>query len=196
MSKGECLLILGGARAGKSTFALRLAREEEQLTSGDVGFIATAEAHDEDMQQRIARHRAERPTHWSTFEAPQYINHALRQCAGKRIVIIDCLTLLVSNWLRATESAAVCEQQVTAILEDCLTRAQEQNQTLILVSNEVGLGVVPATPLGRDFRDVLGKINQCLAQAADRVYWLVAGLPVCLKPPATYGPETRNVWPA
>ena len=194
MARGACFFILGGARAGKSAFALRLAREGEQWTSGEVGFIATAEAHDEDMQQRIVRHRAERPAHWSTLEAPRYINRALRQYAEKRIVIIDCLTLFVSNWLLATASTAVCERQVTAVIEDCLAIGREQSQTLIPVSNEVGLGVVPETSLGRDFRDMLGKVNQRLAQAADRVYWLVAGLPVCIKPSIVDESESGRIW--
>lgn len=182
MNNGELILILGGARAGKSAFALRLASERETSTSRRVCFIATAEALDDEMHARIARHRAERPSHWLTIEEPKYLDRALSQARDTSIVIVDCLTLFVSNWLLAIEDKHVCEGKVTQVVGNFLATAVNNEQTIICVSNEVGLGLVPETPLGRAFRDVLGWVNQRFAQAATQVYLLVAGLPLQLKP--------------
>jgi adenosylcobinamide kinase / adenosylcobinamide-phosphate guanylyltransferase len=179
---GRLILLLGGARAGKSSMALRLAEEHEQKTESKVCFIATAQALDEDMSARIARHRAERSTSWATIEEPYRIDEALRQASDAGIIILDCLTLLVSNWLLRNEDDSQCEQVVRQITGDFLQRAREQRQTIICVSNEVGLGVVPETRLGRIFRDALGRVNQDFAEAADEVYLLVAGLPLRIKP--------------
>ncbi|MBI4552603.1 MAG: bifunctional adenosylcobinamide kinase/adenosylcobinamide-phosphate guanylyltransferase [Candidatus Latescibacteria bacterium] len=184
MNEGELILILGGARAGKSTFALRLARERATSTSGRVCFIATAEALDDEMHARIVSHRAERPSHWQTIEEPKHLDRALSQARDADVVIVECLTLFASNWLLATEHESACEQEVTRIVEDFLAISGTQRQFIICVSNEVGLGLVPETSVGRAFRDVLGRMNQRFAQAADRVYVLVAGLPLQLKPGA------------
>ena len=174
------ILILGGARAGKSSFALQLAADRELLSQSDVRFIATAQALDEEMAMRIAKHRADRPLHWRTIEEPYKLDEAVRDSEGAGIVIVDCLTLLVSNWLLRNEPE--CEQKLNKIGETLISTAKSRNQTLICVSNEVGLGLVPETPLGRRYRDVLGRVNQQFAQAADEVYLLVAGLPLRLKP--------------
>jgi adenosyl cobinamide kinase/adenosyl cobinamide phosphate guanylyltransferase len=173
------MLILGGARAGKSAFALRLAQEREAAAAARVCFIATAEALDDDMAARIAHHRAERPGHWQTVEEPRHLDRALDRAAGADVVIVDCLTLFVSNWLLAAGEERACAQEVDRIMEAVLE--MDAPQTLLFVSNEVGLGVVPDTPLGRSFRDVLGRVNQRVARAADRVYLLVAGLPLQVK---------------
>lgn len=173
---GQLILVLGGARAGKSSFALQLAADRE----GDVCFIATAQALDEDMATRIARHRSERPLHWTTIEEPYELDEAVRESEGAEVVIVDCLTLLVSNWLLRDESQ--CEQKLNELAENSISVAKSRNQVLICVSNEVGLGLVPDTPLGRRYRDLLGRVNQQCAQAADEVYLLVAGLPLRLKP--------------
>ena len=177
------ILVLGGARAGKSSFALQLAADRELLSQGDVCFIATAQALDEDMATRIARHRSDRPSHWRTIEEPYHLDEALRESERAGIVIVDCLTLLVSNWLLRDERE--CEQKLNELGERSISTAKSQNQILICVSNEVGLGLVPDTPLGRRYRDVLGRVNQQFAQAADEVYLLVAGLPLRLKPEQT-----------
>lgn len=175
---GRLVLLLGGARAGKSSYALRLAQEND----GAVCFIATAQAFDDDMSTRIDRHRSERPSHWQTIEEPYQIHHALRQASDAAVVIVDCLTLFVSNWLLRENDEHKCEQLLSDITADFLRTAQSRRQTIFCVSNEVGLGIVPETRLGRTFRDLLGRVNQDFAQAADEVYLLVAGLKMQLKP--------------
>ena len=183
-TSGPLILLLGGARAGKSSYAMRLARDGERAAGDEICFIATAQGLDEDMTKRIARHRAERPAHWRTLEEPYQIDEALRQASEARIVIVDCLTLFVSNWLMRHEDEHECEQFVRRITRSFLAIARDRQQTIICVSNEVGLGVVPDTNLGRVFRDLLGRVNQEFAAAADEVYLLVAGLPLQLKPTA------------
>ena len=182
-STSRLILILGGARAGKSSFALNLAADRELSSECDVCFVATAQALDEDMAMRIARHRSDRPSHWRTIEEPYHLDEALRESETAGIVIVDCLTLLVSNWLLRDEPE--CEQKLNEIAETLISAAKSHNQLLICVSNEVGLGLVPDTQLGRRYRDVLGRVNQQFAQAADEVYLLVAGLPLRLKPQRT-----------
>ena len=183
-TSGRMILLLGGARAGKSTYAMRLAQDGERTSVDEVCFIATAQGLDEDMTKRIARHRAERSPHWRTIEEPCQIDEALRQASEARIVIVDCLTLFVSNWLMRHEDEHECEQFVRRITRNFLELTRTRQQTIICVSNEVGLGVVPDTDLGRVFRDLLGRVNQEFAAAADEVYLLIAGLPLQLKPTA------------
>ena len=183
-TSGPLILLLGGARAGKSTHAMKLAQDGERASGDEICFIATAQALDEDMTKRIARHRAERPIHWRTIEEPCQIDEALRQASEARIVIVDCLTLFVSNWLMRHEHEHECEQFVRRITRNFLATASTRQQTIICVSNEVGLGVVPDTNLGRVFRDLLGRVNQEFAAAADEVYLITAGLPLQLKPTA------------
>lgn len=178
----QLILLLGGARAGKSAHALRLAGEQERVAGAGVCFIATAQGLDEDMSARITHHREQRPYVWRTIEEPFQIAQALRQTVGAGVVIVDCLTLFVSNWLMRYEDEHQCEQFVRRITRDFLRLAQSQQQTIICVSNEAGLGVVPETRLGRTFRDLLGRVNQDFSEAADEVHLLVAGLPLQLKP--------------
>jgi adenosylcobinamide kinase/adenosylcobinamide-phosphate guanylyltransferase len=179
---GELLLIIGGARAGKSTRALRLAEERERVWRSEVSFIATAQALDEDMAKRITRHHAERPSHWRTIEEPYQLDEALQQTSDSGVVIVDCLTLFVSNWLLRVEDEHECEGVVRQITDNFLELAGSRRQTIICVSNEVGLGVVPETRLGRIYRDLLGRVNQGFADAADEVHLMVAGLSLKLKP--------------
>ena len=178
----QLILLLGGARAGKSAHALRLAADCEDVCRAEVCFIATAQALDDDMTARIARHRAERPAHWRTIEEAYQIDEALQEAGDASIVIVDCLTLFVSNWLLRHEDERECEQLVGRITREFLERARLRHQTIICVTNEVGLGIVPETRLGRAFRDLLGHVNQDFAAAADEVYLLVAGLPLQVKP--------------
>lgn len=165
------LLILGGARSGKSREAQRLAAESTQA----VTMIVTAEVRDEEMAARIARHRAERPAGWSVVEAPLDIAGAIQACAPDTTIIIDCLTLWLAN---AMEAGHDIERETKRLLDAC----QSVRGPLICVSNETGLGIVPATPLGRRFRDAQGLLNQTLARECDAVVLMVSGLPIVLKP--------------
>jgi adenosylcobinamide kinase/adenosylcobinamide-phosphate guanylyltransferase len=183
-TSSQLILLLGGARAGKSAHALRLAAGRHGSSGAKVCFIATAQGLDEDMTARITRHREQRPSDWQTIEEPYQIAEALRQASEADVIIVDCLTLFVSNWLLRYEDEHECEQFVRRITRDFLELARSQLQTVICVSNEVGLGVIPDTRLGRVFRDLLGRVNQDFSQAADEVYLLVAGLHLQLKPSA------------
>ena len=182
VDRGDRVLILGGARAGKSDFAIHLAAQMEMSGPGSVCFIATAEALDDEMRQRIARHRSERSPQWITIEEPIHLDAAVRRAAGTSVIVVDCITLLTSNWMLRTDRQSGMIEELSAAVDNALALAAASSQTLIFVSNEVGLGLVPDTPLGREFRDTLGRINQRLAHAADTVYFLVAGLPIRIKP--------------
>jgi len=172
---GSSLFVLGGARSGKSRFAL-----ESQPATARVTVVATAQAGDADMAARIARHRAERPRAWRTVEEPYDLVARVRDaCADADAVLVDCLTLWVSNlMLRGDADAWIVKQ--AAELADLL---QTVSAALTLVSNEVGEGVHPATEDGRRFRDLLGAVNQRIAAAAARVVFMVAGLPLVVKGP-------------
>lgn len=177
---GELTLILGGARSGKSAYAERLARE----CGDDVLFVATATAGDEEMARRIAAHRAERPPAWRTLEVPRGVAGAVAAVSPPAaIILLDCVTLLISNILLAHEAEgdAVLGRAVDAEIDTLLDRIATGVAHWIVVSNEVGLGLVPPYPLGRVYRDLLGRANARLAARADRAYLLVAGLPLDLK---------------
>lgn len=185
----QLILILGGARSGKSTFAQQLAQRHER----SVAFIATATASDEDMHNRIILHRATRPACWPTIEEPLELAIALRQAANVAdVILLDCITVWLSNWFfsqgdpdcreMANMNSSYTEGALNAI-EELLTAlaALDGSKTLIAVTNEVGQGIVPAYALGRVYRDVLGRVNQRLAAAAARVYLMFAGLGVDIK---------------
>jgi adenosylcobinamide kinase/adenosylcobinamide-phosphate guanylyltransferase len=164
-------LILGGARSGKSRHAQALA----ERAAGERLFIATAEAHDAEMADRIARHRAERGPGWRTIDAPLDLADAIGAHAGPdRILLVDCLTLWTSNLMHATRDIEVEAADLVAALDAAAG-------PVLLVSNEVGLGIVPENALARRFRDAAGRVNQAVAAAADRVTFLVAGLPMTVK---------------
>ena len=165
-------LILGGARSGKSAFAQRRA-----TASGlSVIYLATAQAGDAEMVERIARHRAARPGDWGLVEEPLALAAALRaHAAPNRCLLVDCLTLWLSNLLAAGEDALAAE---TGAL---LTALPALPGHLLLVSNEVGQGIVPANPLARRFRDEAGLLHQAVADCCDRVSFVIAGLPLTLK---------------
>ncbi len=165
-------LILGGARSGKSAFAQRRA-----LASGlGVRYLATARAGDAEMAERIARHRAERPRDWGLIEEPLALAAALQaHAAPDRCLLVDCLTLWLSNLLAAGDARFHAE---TRALLDTLPNLSGQ---VLLVSNEVGQGIVPANPLARRFRDEAGRLHQAVASRCDRVTFVVAGLPLTLK---------------
>jgi adenosyl cobinamide kinase/adenosyl cobinamide phosphate guanylyltransferase len=159
--------LLGGARSGKSALALRLARDER----APVTVIATAEAGDDEMRERIRLHRAERSGTWTTVEEPLALGTALASVDSGGVVIVDCLSLWVANLVERGDGDAEVEEQSRA----AVARVAERSGTTIAVSNEVGLGVVPATPLGRRYRDLLGRINVQWAHAADQALLVVAG---------------------
>ncbi|MEM9420911.1 MAG: bifunctional adenosylcobinamide kinase/adenosylcobinamide-phosphate guanylyltransferase [Pseudomonadota bacterium] len=163
--------ILGGARSGKSQRAVDLA---ENAGARRV-FIATAEAWDDEMGERIARHKAERGQEWQTIEAPLDLTSALGEASKDAdVCVVDCLTLWLSNLMHHDRDVA---SQTTSL---CGAISQT-SVPIILVSNEVGLGLVPETPLGRAFRDAQGRLNQAVAKVCDRVEFIAAGLPINLK---------------
>ena len=176
------VLILGGARSGKSSRAQQLALD---LGGPDVLFVATAEAFDDEMRARITAHRAERPAGWRTVEAPTRVAVQIAgAAAGVQVVLLDCLTLLVSNVLLSAGEDASPQQVEAAVIAEVgglLAACRAGDATWIMVSNEVGLGLVPPYPLGRLYRDVLGRANQRIAAAADQVWFMVAGLPMRVK---------------
>ena len=180
------ILILGGARSGKSHYALELALKSPQ----PVLFVATAEAGDDEMRQRIEEHRKARPATWSTLEVATNIGGQIRQKAGEaKTVIVDCITLLINNIFRKYSDSTgelidtlLIEKEVMAEIEELVNCMKRVNASFIIVSNEVGLGLVPANRVGRLYRDLLGKANQTLAQQVDEVYFMAAGLPVPIKP--------------
>jgi adenosylcobinamide kinase / adenosylcobinamide-phosphate guanylyltransferase len=182
----KAILIVGGARSGKSRFAQELARE----TGVPVLFVATAEAGDSEMRQRIEEHRKQRPPDWHTLEATCHLGNRIEQEVGNtQIVIVDCITLLVNNvFNQHTEQAleqiaeSVLEEQVTAEIDELVECMKTVDASFIIVSNEVGLGLVPDNRVGRLYRDLLGKANQMLAQYAGEVYLMAAGLPIRIKP--------------
>jgi adenosylcobinamide kinase/adenosylcobinamide-phosphate guanylyltransferase len=177
-------LLLGGVRSGKSARALTLAQARQG--EGRVLFVATAEAHDGEMAARIAAHRRERSPTWDTLEAPLALADSIKvrvdgaAPSAKRytVVIVDCLTLWVSNLLLSLPEDADAEDAIGARVTDLLAVCIGSDPAIrwIVVSNEVGLGIVPPTSLGRRYRDALGRANQLVAAAADEVTLMVAGL--------------------
>lgn len=166
-------LILGGARSGKSALAEQRAHEAGLA----VHYIATAQAADDEMVERIAAHRAYRPTTWDTAEAPNELPATLTtRAAAGRLVIVDCLTLWLSNRLAAEADLAA---ERAALLE----ALRESPGEVILVANEVGLGIVPDNAMARRFRDAAGRLNQAVAGCCERVTFVAAGLPLTLKSP-------------
>ena len=170
-------LVLGGVRAGKSNYAQELASD-----AGRVLFVATAEAGDPEMADRISAHRRTRPAEWDTLEEPVDLAGALPPLLHcYNTVVLDCLTLWVSNLLLEDPDAAPTRGDVPAETRTLLDVYRDGDASWIVVSNEVGLGVVPATDLGRAYADELGRVNQLVAAAADEVYFVAAGLPLRMK---------------
>jgi adenosylcobinamide kinase/adenosylcobinamide-phosphate guanylyltransferase len=184
----QLTLILGGARSGKSLHAEQLAAQRGTR----VAYVATAQAWDEEMRLRIAHHQAQRPAHWQTLEQPVEVGAAI--AAAERtavmatgtweVVLIDCLTLLANNVILALPEPVetlAAEAALRAETDALLAAYHASRASWIIVSNEVGLGIVPAYPLGRVYRDALGRANQQLAAVADEVLFMVAGLPMRVK---------------
>lgn len=164
-------LIIGGARSGKSAYALKLA----EAASKQCVFIATAEALDDEMAERITRHQDDRGANWKTVEAPLALRDAIEAHANvTNVCLVDCLTLWLSNLMHA-------DRDVEAETDLLVKGLQQAGGRVILVSNEVGMGIVPEHPLGRRFRDAQGRLNQRIACVSDRVEFVAAGLPLTLK---------------
>jgi adenosylcobinamide kinase/adenosylcobinamide-phosphate guanylyltransferase len=168
---GKTALVLGGARSGKSAFAERLATD----TGLERHYIATGRAYDDEMRQRIARHRDDRGPSWITHEEPVTLAETLRALdAPGRVVLVDCLTLWVTNLMM--EGADIPAQAAALVAQLLASRA-----TVILVSNEVGLGIVPENRMAREFRDHAGRLHQQIAAVAGEVFFVAAGLPLRMK---------------
>jgi len=166
--------VLGGARSGKSRHALALAR----AAGKSVVFVATCVPRDEEMRDKVARHRHERPSGWVTLEHPADLERALDQHEGKAdAALIDCLTLYLSEALMKGED----QDSILERVEQFCRYAQKSSMPIIVVSNEVGFGIVPETPLGRAFRDLAGSANQIAARLAQNVWLVAAGIPISLK---------------
>jgi len=172
----ELVLILGGARSGKSSFAQRLAKK----AGSNVLFLATAQAGDDEMAERIARHKTSRPATWHTIEEPLELASVLqREASSTDVVIVDCLTLWLNNLL--LKEGGTSETEVLEQVDRLLDVYKNGTASYIVVSGEVGLGLVPPYPLGRIYRDILGWVNQKVASRADKVFLMVAGIPLELK---------------
>ena len=214
-SEGDRLiLVTGGARSGKSTFAERLAAQLAEPGGGRVTYLATSQTHDPEMAQRVAAHQSARPASWTTIECPIEVPDAVRASASTAadgaaagsaaapVFLLDCVTLWVTNLLFSggafggsappedgynydkdllpVDEERAAAGRVTAAVDDLLAALDETGATLVAVTNEVGLGVVPEYPLARLYRDQLGWANQRLARSADRAYFLVSGYPLDL----------------
>ena len=184
---GRIILVTGGARSGKSRFAEQLAAD----LGGRIAYIATARALDAEMADRIARHRQQRPAAWTTFEAPLSAAAVVAAEAGRCDgFLLDCLTVLITNRILARDAdwdnppmelLAEIEADVLVEIEALIAAAAGQPVPLIAVTNEVGFGIVPLSPLARFFRDCAGRANQRMAAAADEVHLVVSGIPLRLK---------------
>ena len=189
----ELIFVLGGARSGKSAFAERLAALRQAQEGGRVLYVATAEALDADMERRIANHRRQRPPEWGTLAEPVKLPDVLPSALeGYGACLLDCLTLWVSNMLLNMEGrphpnpppegeGGAVEQEILASAQRLMEVYEKSPATWIVVSNEVGLGVVPPSRLGAVYRDALGRVNQAVAARADKVYFMVAGLALEMK---------------
>ncbi len=176
----KIILITGGARSGKSRFAEELARKSGK----SVAYLATAEALDQEMTERIAKHKSQRPSHWLTLEEPIQIDRSIAALNGNAdLILLDCLTLWVSNLIH--QKPDYCAQEVEQagrnLIIQSMQTVRKNNKTLIFVSNEVGMGIIPDNPLNRVFSDMTGRINQIVSAEADEVYFMVSGIPLKVK---------------
>ncbi|PYG85806.1 adenosylcobinamide kinase /adenosylcobinamide-phosphate guanylyltransferase [Ruminiclostridium sufflavum DSM 19573] len=183
----KLILITGGARSGKSTFAEEKAKEWGRK----VLYVATSKPIDEEMKQRIAKHKARRPSEWDTLEEYKNLDTAiLNVLQDKDTVLLDCITIMITNLMleEACDWDSLTRDKVEEIedliqhqIERIISLSKMTEALFILVTNETGLGVVPAAVMGRDFRDISGRVNQMLARAADEVYFCVSGIPMKIK---------------
>ena len=167
--------VIGGCRSGKSTYALQTA---ERINGNKNIFVATCLPQDDEMAQRVARHQKERGRHWTTIEEPHYLPEVISEHSPNAdVMLIDCLTLWVSNLLMKTADENKWEETVSRLIDAFKTASCP----LVVVSNEVGAGIVPENRLARQYRDIIGFVNQAVAETAVTVIWMVAGIPVVVK---------------
>jgi adenosylcobinamide kinase / adenosylcobinamide-phosphate guanylyltransferase len=184
---GKIVFITGGARSGKSRFAETLCADKN-----DVLYVATAIGFDDEMRDRIARHRSQRNPSWETVECYRNFSDEISsKLVGHRAIILDCITLMINNimvvdsgvdWDNAGVAAAdTIEREIVKEVSDFIAIAHDFEGETLVVSNELGLGLVPPSPLGRHYRDIAGKVNQLLASKSDEAYLMISGLPVKIK---------------
>lgn len=189
---GKIVLMTGGARSGKSTYAEKYLADRYDAVS----YIATAIPFDDEMRHRIAKHQAQRPSHWTTYEAYKNLEQLVQEIDLKaEACLLDCLTIMVTNYMMDAvhidwdkpEAHAVhmVQTEVLAAVEKLLETLKPLNLDMVFVTNELGMGIVPENPMARAFRDIAGRVNQLVASYADEVYLLVCGLPMVLKTPGT-----------
>ena len=174
------ILVTGGSRSGKSAHALRLAESQP----GPWRFIATCPAIDEEMAKKIEAHKLERDARtWTTIEEEIDLAGAIAQAGAAGVILVDCLTLWINNLMYRASMAGreVTEQEVAGLTDTVVRAARSAHGTVIFVTNEVGLGIVPDNPLARQFRDHAGLLNQKVAQVADEVYFTASGIPIKIK---------------
>lgn len=173
---GKITFILGGARSGKSQFALKIAKGKG---TAKVAFIATCQALDDEMDERIKLHKKLRPGQWATFEEPLRVAAVVKKIRSEYdFILIDCLTLLVTNLLLKKKTPEEIKSEVGAIIDEL----KKHKGSSVIVSNEVGLGIVPNTRLGREFRDIAGQVNKIVAQRSNKVFFMVSGMPLKINP--------------
>ena len=184
---GKLILVTGGARSGKSTFAEEIAKK----VGSRILYIATSTACDDEMKSRIERHREQRPSNWDTIEAYKDFDTVFgSRLADTDAVLLDCVTIMISNIMleKAMDWEEICQEEINRVensakneIEKLINLAKGADIPFIIVTNELGMGVVPPSKLGRAIRDIAGRANQILAKAADEVYLCVSGIPVRIK---------------
>lgn len=184
------VLILGGARSGKSRFAQNLALARERKTGRPVTYVATARIGDSEMKARVDRHRSDRPGRWRTLEAQEEVGTVLGSLAPGSVVLLDCVTMMITNlmlslrtdWDNASpEDESKAQDFILSQVRDVADAIRRKSLFALLVSNELGLGLVPPYPMGRFFRDLAGLANQRLGAEADEVFFMIAGIPQRIK---------------
>lgn len=170
------ILVLGGSRSGKSSFSEGLLKDRK-----DVAYVATARLEDEEMRLRVEAHRKRRPKNWVTLESPEGLDETIRAAANRSAILVDCITLYVTNLMLDDENVSDKQGYIAREIEKVCRACREAKADVVLVSNEVGCGIVPDNELARRFRDYQGLANQAIAREADEVHFLAAGLPIRLK---------------
>lgn len=174
-------LVTGGARSGKSQFSESICLNSNRK----VGYIATSEIHDDEMKIRVEKHQSRRPSSWKTWETPSGDIKVLRSAqAESEILLFDCLTLYLTYWMFSSEAPSEMKEREIFILtkiDQLLSAFEEWDGTIIFVTNETGLGIVPENGLAREFRDLAGLMNEKVAKAAEEVYWVICGQAIPVK---------------